>query len=100
MSVATGLAVNTVRRLLEFDPWHCRIRHNTDSALDFGLPAVDETLMVDVTIMRALRPWRLSTRRCPAAEHVSVGSFGSRFANRRLARSQTRNIRTRRSRRS
>ena len=55
MSEATGFEAKTIHRLLEVDPRTGRFRRDAENPLDCGLLIiVDEMLMVDVMLMRAL----------------------------------------------
>ena len=54
LSEATGLEARTIHRLLEPDPRRGGFRKNGDNPLRCDLLVVDETSMVDVTLMQAL----------------------------------------------
>ena len=54
MSEATGLEARTIHRLLEFSPQAQAFQRHEDNPLDCGLLVVDETSMVDVTLMQSL----------------------------------------------
>lgn len=54
MSEATGKEARTIHRLLEFDPHGGGFRRNRDNPLELDLLVVDETSMVDVTLMNSL----------------------------------------------
>ena len=53
MSLATGHEASTIHRLLGYDPARHRFIHNKDNPLDFNMLIVDETSMIDVTLMAA-----------------------------------------------
>lgn len=54
MTETTGLEAKTIHRLLEIDPTNGGFRRGQDNPLDCDLLVVDETSMVDVTMMNAL----------------------------------------------
>jgi exodeoxyribonuclease V alpha subunit len=54
MSEATGREARTIHRLLEFDPHEGGFRRNNDYPLELDLLVVDETSMVDVSLMHSL----------------------------------------------
>src|SRR5262249_44744597 len=54
LSGSTGLEAKTIHRLLGTDPRTGRFRGTDEAPLDCDLLVVDETLMVDVPLMRAL----------------------------------------------
>ena len=54
MGEATGLEAKTIHRLLEFDPQAYGFRRNADQPLQADLLVVDETSMVDVSMMASL----------------------------------------------
>ncbi len=54
MSEATGREAKTIHRLLEFDPKSFGFKHNEDNPLECDLLVVDETSMVDVSLMQSL----------------------------------------------
>ena len=54
LSESTGLEAKTIHRLLETDPRTGGFRRNEEAPLDCELLVVDETSMVDVTLMRAV----------------------------------------------
>jgi exodeoxyribonuclease V alpha subunit len=54
LSESTGLEAKTIHRLLETDPRTGGFRRNEEAPLDCDLLVVDETSMVDVTLMRAV----------------------------------------------
>ncbi len=54
LAESTGMEAMTIHRLLEIDPRHGGFRHNEESPLDCDLLVVDESSMVDVTLMAAL----------------------------------------------
>ncbi len=55
MNEATGLEAKTIHRLLEVDPKGGGFRRDDANPLDCDLLVVDETSMVDVLLMNALR---------------------------------------------
>ena len=55
LTESTGLEAKTIHRLLEFDPMNRCFKHDTASPLECDLLVVDETSMVDVQLMFALR---------------------------------------------
>jgi exodeoxyribonuclease V alpha subunit len=54
MTEATGFEAKTIHRLLEVDPKGGRFKRGSDNPLECDLLVVDETSMVDVTLMQAL----------------------------------------------
>jgi exodeoxyribonuclease V alpha subunit len=54
MTEATGFEAKTIHRLLEVDPRTGGFKRGEDNPLDCGLLVIDETSMVDVTLMQAL----------------------------------------------
>jgi exodeoxyribonuclease V alpha subunit len=54
LSESTGLEAKTIHRLLETDPRTGAFRRTEEAPLDCDLLVVDETSMVDVTLMRAV----------------------------------------------
>src|SRR6202008_4056393 len=54
LSESTGLEAKTIHRLLETDPSTGSFRRNEDEPLDCDILVVDETSMVDVSLMRAV----------------------------------------------
>ncbi|MBV9377510.1 MAG: ATP-dependent RecD-like DNA helicase, partial [Alphaproteobacteria bacterium] len=54
LSDSTGLQAKTIHRLLETDPRTGAFRRTEEAPLDCDLLVVDETSMVDVSLMRAL----------------------------------------------
>ncbi len=54
LSEATSFEAKTVHRLLEVDPGAGGFTRGDENLLDCGLLVVDETLMADVMLMRAL----------------------------------------------
>jgi exodeoxyribonuclease V alpha subunit len=54
LSEATGMEAKTIHRLLEFDPRNGSFKRGSEYPLDCGLLVVDETSMVDVTLMASL----------------------------------------------
>jgi exodeoxyribonuclease V alpha subunit len=54
MTEATGFEAKTIHRLLEVDPKSGGFKRGEDHPLDCDLLVVDETSMVDVTLMQAL----------------------------------------------
>ena len=54
MSEATGMEAKTIHRLLEFDPKAFGFKRNEANPLDCDLLVVDETSMVDVSLMQSL----------------------------------------------
>ena len=54
MAEATGLEAKTIHRLLEFDPAAYGFRRNAELPLECDLLVVDETSMVDVSLMASL----------------------------------------------
>jgi exodeoxyribonuclease V alpha subunit len=54
MTEATGFEAKTIHRLLEVDPKGGGFKRGDDNPLDCDLLVVDETSMVDVTLMQAL----------------------------------------------
>lgn len=54
MTEATGMEAKTIHRLLEFDPKAFAFKRNEESPLDCDLLVVDESSMVDVSLMQSL----------------------------------------------
>jgi hypothetical protein len=54
MTEATGFEARTIHRLLEVNPKGGGFKRSDDNPLDCDLLAIDETSMVDVTLMQAL----------------------------------------------
>ena len=54
MSEATGMEARTIHRLLEFDPKAFGFKRNEASPLDCDLLVIDESSMVDVSLMQSL----------------------------------------------
>lgn len=54
MAETTGREAKTIHRLLEVDPSKGSFKRNEDNPLDCDLLVIDETSMVDVTLMNAL----------------------------------------------
>lgn len=54
LTESTGLEAKTLHRLLEIDPANGGFKRDADNPLDCDLLVVDETSMVDVTMMHAL----------------------------------------------
>jgi len=54
LSESTGMEARTIHRLLEFDPKSFGFRRNEDHPLDCDLLVIDESSMVDVTLMLSL----------------------------------------------
>jgi len=54
LSESTGMEAKTIHRLLEFDPKIWGFRRNKDNPLTGDLVVMDETSMVDVTLMNQL----------------------------------------------
>lgn len=54
MSEATGMEAKTIHRLLEVDPKVFGFKRNEDNPLDCELLVIDETSMVDVSLMQSL----------------------------------------------
>jgi exodeoxyribonuclease V alpha subunit len=54
LSETSGMEAKTIHRLLEFDPGRTGFRRNADKPLDCDLLVVDETSMVDVSLMNSL----------------------------------------------
>jgi exodeoxyribonuclease V alpha subunit len=54
LAETTGREAKTIHRLLEFDPALGGFKHDRDRPLDLDLLVVDETSMVDVTLMNKL----------------------------------------------
>ncbi|RYH05714.1 AAA family ATPase, partial [Tropicimonas sp. IMCC6043] len=54
MSEATGREAKTIHRLLEFDPKGFRFKHDEENPLDCDLLVIDESSMVDVSLMLSL----------------------------------------------
>jgi exodeoxyribonuclease V alpha subunit len=61
LSESTGLEAKTIHRLLEFEPGAGGFQRDRDHPLDFDLIVVDETSMVDISLMnsllKAVSPW-------------------------------------------
>jgi exodeoxyribonuclease V alpha subunit len=54
LSESTGLEAKTIHRLLEFDPQSFGFKRGRDNPLDCDLIVIDESSMVDVTLMNKL----------------------------------------------
>jgi len=54
LAETSGMEAKTIHRLLEFDPGRAGFRRNADKPLDCDLLVVDETSMVDVSLMNSL----------------------------------------------
>jgi exodeoxyribonuclease V alpha subunit len=54
MAEATGMKSRTIHRLLEFDPKAFGFKRNDESRLDCDLLVIDESSMVDVSLMQSL----------------------------------------------
>lgn len=54
LSESTGLEAKTIHRLLEFDPKTFSFKRNKDNPLETELLVIDESSMVDVTLMNRL----------------------------------------------
>jgi exodeoxyribonuclease V alpha subunit len=54
MTEQTGIEAKTLHRLLEIDPMHGGFKRNADNPLDCGLLVIDETSMVDVSLLFAV----------------------------------------------
>lgn len=54
LTESTGIEAKTIHRLLEFDPQAFDFKHGRGNPLDVSLVVVDETSMVDVTLMQKL----------------------------------------------
>ena len=54
MSEATGMEAKTIHRLLEVDPKAFGFKRNEENPLDCELLVIDETSMVDVSLMQSL----------------------------------------------
>ncbi|MGI3213090.1 SF1B family DNA helicase RecD2 [Roseovarius tibetensis] len=54
MTEATGMEARTIHRLLEFDPKAFGFKRGEDSPLDCDLLVLDESSMVDVSLMQSL----------------------------------------------
>ena len=54
LSESTGMAAKTIHRLLEVDPRHGGFKRDIDNPLECDLLVVDETSMVDVSLMASL----------------------------------------------
>lgn len=54
LSESTGLEAKTIHRLLEFEPGAGGFQRDRDHPLDFDLIVVDETSMVDISLMNSL----------------------------------------------
>ncbi|HEY0032015.1 MAG TPA: ATP-dependent RecD-like DNA helicase, partial [Devosia sp.] len=54
MTEATGREAKTIHRLLEIDPKNGSFKRNEDSPLECDLLVVDETSMVDISLMNSL----------------------------------------------
>ncbi|MEN8742638.1 MAG: ATP-dependent RecD-like DNA helicase [Phaeobacter gallaeciensis] len=54
MTEATGMEAKTIHRLLEFDPKSFGFKRNDENPLDCDLLVIDESSMVDVSLMQSL----------------------------------------------
>lgn len=54
MTEATGMEAKTIHRMLEFDPKSFGFKHDGDNPLDCDLLVIDESSMIDVTLMHSL----------------------------------------------
>ena len=54
MAEATGMEAKTIHRMLEFDPQNFGFKHDGDNPLDCDLLVIDESSMIDVTLMQSL----------------------------------------------
>jgi exodeoxyribonuclease V alpha subunit len=54
LSESTGIEAKTIHRLLEFDPKSFGFKKGRDNPLDTDLVVIDETSMVDITLMNRL----------------------------------------------
>lgn len=54
MTEATGMEARTIHRLLEFDPKAFGFKRNDENPLDCDLLVIDESSMVDVSLMQSL----------------------------------------------
>lgn len=54
MTEATGMEAKTIHRLLEFDPKNFGFKRNDENPLECDLLVVDESSMVDVSLMQSL----------------------------------------------
>ena len=54
LSESTGLTAKTIHRLLEFDPKKFGFKHNRENPLTADIVVVDESSMIDVTLMNQL----------------------------------------------
>jgi len=54
MTEQTGIEAKTIHRLLEIDPMHGGFKRNAENPLDCDLLVIDETSMVDVSLMCAV----------------------------------------------
>lgn len=54
MTEATGMEAKTIHRLLEFDPKAFGFKRNDENCLDCDLLVIDESSMVDVSLMQSL----------------------------------------------
>jgi exodeoxyribonuclease V alpha subunit len=54
MKEATGMEAKTIHRMLEIDPKSFGFKRNEESPLDCGLLVVDESSMIDVSLMHSL----------------------------------------------
>ena len=54
LAETSGMEAKTIHRLLEFDPGRTGFRRNAEMPLDCDLLVVDETSMVDVSLMHSL----------------------------------------------
>ncbi|WOJ91845.1 ATP-dependent RecD-like DNA helicase (plasmid) [Methylocapsa polymorpha] len=54
MTEQTGLEAKTIHRLLEIDPMHGGFKRNAENPLDCDLLVIDETSMVDISLMFAV----------------------------------------------
>jgi exodeoxyribonuclease V alpha subunit len=54
MTEQTGVEAKTIHRLLEIDPMHGGFKRNVENPLDCDLLVIDETSMVDISLMFAV----------------------------------------------
>jgi exodeoxyribonuclease V alpha subunit len=54
MTEATGMEAKTIHRMLEFDPKTFGFKHDGDKPLDCDLLVIDESSMIDVSLMQSL----------------------------------------------
>ena len=54
MTEATGMEAKTIHRMLEFDPKTFGFKHDGENPLDCDLLVVDESSMIDVSLMQSL----------------------------------------------